>query len=403
MFKLDFDLTTDVERRNYIEQHDLSKLSPKELELCANYILYGKDNTGKSLVDKKVIYINTKYNSYSTKRPESLEALMENPSFNESALVSSKTHYKTVKPTIDRAKEADIPTIQEMWKNIDELQHVLDVNTGKVEDDKVKKLTSDQVYRLKHILIDIRRGQYYLKDIFKPTIGKHNNKLNFMVYDDWEDIPWNGEDTDYGFAPLGLIGDFGWGDKVFNDVRSLDYVPDLYNHKAKYIIDFRKPDHVYRLLEKYEELAIAALEGKTEKQSTNLASNIVRTLDYYIGRANLKDQHYTILELKTRKVENKEITRILGEKYGLHHTENYISTLWTKKICVEIANAAILHYDEFLNRDDDNAWKKCNTCGRQLLKDNRLFVKRAKSSDGLSNRCKCCDRDARNRLKESGK
>ena len=40
-FNLNFELVTSNERRDFINSKDLSKLTPKELELCANYILYG--------------------------------------------------------------------------------------------------------------------------------------------------------------------------------------------------------------------------------------------------------------------------------------------------------------------------------------------------------------------------
>ena len=141
----------------------------------------------------------------------------------------------------------------------------------------------------------------------------------------------------------------------------------------------------------YGDLATAA-KIEESKGSTSLVGKIIDTLDYYIQRANLREQHRVILDLKKNKVCNKVITKKLTELFGLHHTENYISTIWTKKICVEIANAAKLHYDEFLARDDDNAWKRCNTCGVEKLRDNRFFVKRSKTADGLSNRCKECDR-----------
>lgn len=387
MFQLDFNLSTDSERRDYISKFDLSNLSEKELELCANYILYGKDATGKSLVDKKYIYIEPKYSTYNSKRPESLDQLMENPNFE---IPVNKIRYKTVKPTIDRSKDKDIPTIKEMWENIDELQHLLDANTGKIKDENAKKLTDTQIYRLKHILVDIRKGQYYLKDIFKPTIGRAQNKLTYIPYEDEEDTPWNDPHSDYAFAPLGLIDRTGYGFAAFYDYKDLDYVPNLYNEKAKYIVDFRKEEHIYRLLERYEDLECARRKG-----DTNLIENILETLNYYIARANLAPQHYVIIRMKIRKKPNKEIAQTVNELFGTRHTENYISTLWTKKICVEIANAAILHYDEFLARGDENAWKVCNTCGESKLKDPRLFVRKVTTRDGLSNRCKICDKALR--------
>lgn len=394
MFKLDFSLVTAAERSEFIAQHNLSVLKPSEIELCANYILYGKNEQGKSVVDEKLVQINTKYNSYSQAAPVSLDALMENPNFDEGILSRNQTHYKNAKPTIDRTKDADIPTMKEMWANIDELQHLLDVNLGKVEDPTVKRLSDSQIYRLRHNLIDIRRGQYYLKDIFKPTIGHTPNRLDYILMDGELDISWNDLKSDYAFAPMGLIGDNGLAYKVFYDIRNVDYAPDLYNFKAKYIIDFRNPTHVYKMLEQYEEFVTSSLD-----KPDSLMGLIAKTLDYYIERANLHEQHYTIIEMKKRKCTNKQITEKLAELYGLHHTDNYISTIYTQKICVEIANAAILHYDMFLLRDDDNAWKVCNTCGKVKLKDNRLFVKKAKAKDGFSSRCKVCDRIAREQNK----
>ena len=390
MFKLDFSLVTSEEREKYIEQFNLTKLKPSELELCANYVLYGKDKDGKSLVDKKYIYINTKYNSFAVSRPESLDALMENPNFDESIFSVSRKNYKIVKPTIDREKDKDIPTITEMWESIDRLQYILDVNTGKIDDPTVKRLNDTQIYKLRHILIDIRRGQFYLKDIFKPTINYSFNRVNYIAREGEFDIDWDDPGSDYGFAPLGLIGESGVTRDVFFDLKKVGRDPILYNKNAKHIIDFRDPTHIYKLLDQYEEFMAAAID-----KPDNLLGLIPKTLDYYIGAANLKEQHYTIIQMKIRKCTNKQITNKLTELYGLHHTENYISTIWTQKICVEIANAAVAHYDMFLLRHNEENWKVCNTCGKTKLRDNRYFVKKSKTKDGLSGRCKVCDRKIR--------
>ena len=69
-FNLDFTLETSNERRDFVASKDLSKLTPKEIELCGNYILYGKDHSdnpeidGTSCVDRKEVQIKTKFNSY---------------------------------------------------------------------------------------------------------------------------------------------------------------------------------------------------------------------------------------------------------------------------------------------------------------------------------------------------
>ena len=63
-FQLNFELETSQERLNLVKTFPLSSLTQKELELCSNYILYGKDNDGKSCVDKKEVFIKPKHSSY---------------------------------------------------------------------------------------------------------------------------------------------------------------------------------------------------------------------------------------------------------------------------------------------------------------------------------------------------
>lgn len=212
--------------------------------------------------------------------------------------------------------------------------------------------------------------------------------MTYVPVDGEFDVAWNDPNSDFAFAPMGLMGNIGVAREVFENVRGVDYCPDLFNEKAEYKIDFTNPRHVYELLEHYEEFQCAA----TVQPLDGMWTSIIKTLDYYIDRALLKEQHRIILELKKRKVSNRAITTYLNKKLGLTHTENYISTLWTHKICEEIAAAAKNHYDEFIARDDDNAWKKCNTCGELKFLSGRFFVKKARSKDGFSNRCKCCDK-----------
>ena len=152
MVNLDFSIPTSTGRRDYVEKYmaDNSdkKFSASDLETIANYILYGKDeNTGESIVDRKEVQIKTKYNSYSKKEPESLDELIESPTFDERIFNTDKNRYKSIKPKIDREKDADVPGIQELWKSIDRYQHIIDANTGKVDDPAAPKLTSVELYK----------------------------------------------------------------------------------------------------------------------------------------------------------------------------------------------------------------------------------------------------------------
>ena len=148
MLDLDFNLSTSKERRHFINEYVKNRIfTQKELETMANYILYGKDEDGTNVVDRKEIEINTKYGSYKKKAPESLDSLIENPNFNENKITHNSI-YRKEKPKIDRELDKDVPGMQELWKTIDYFQHLIDCNTGKIEDPDARKLTSLELYKL---------------------------------------------------------------------------------------------------------------------------------------------------------------------------------------------------------------------------------------------------------------
>jgi hypothetical protein len=91
------------------------------------------------------------------------------------------------------------------------------------------------------------------------------------------------------------------------------------------------------------------------------------------------------------------------ELFGATHSPNYISTIYKQKICGKISEAATLHYDYYLNREIANAWKMCTCCGEYKLRDTREYMRRARSSDGLSSVCKICDKEKREKMKRGEK
>ena len=54
-FNLDFSIYSSKDRLKAIQDIDLSSLNPSELETISNYILYGKDEDGTSIVDRKEV------------------------------------------------------------------------------------------------------------------------------------------------------------------------------------------------------------------------------------------------------------------------------------------------------------------------------------------------------------
>lgn len=392
-FNLDFNIETSNERRDFIASKDLTKLTQKELELCSNYILYGKDPNKDmtSVVDRKEVQIKTKFQSYSKKEPISLDALLESPTFNENLLKPKPTIYKKVKPTIDKEKAKDIPGMAELWEQIRKTQDLLEENTGKKErSENSKILTQKEIYYLKHHLIELRKQQYYLMDSVVQTMPPPQNKAEY--FSNIIDLQMN-----YKVYPRGTMR--GENDIEFKTPRiernyggaatDIEKEISIKKENNKPYFNFLDKEHIYYLILNYWDIR-AAIQEIPDSPLWNL----LWTLDFYIEKANLNEQQTLIVRDKKLRLLNKEIAKDLMNELGIYHQENYISTIWNK-ITQQIADAAELNYDEWLSRNYDKCWKKCNTCGKELLRDPRNFVRKTKAPDGLTNKCKCCDRITR--------
>lgn len=88
---LDFSLEKAEDRKVYLDNYlkkSHFKLSFDELEMCANYLLWGKDPDGKNTVQRKEIQIDTRNKTWCEQREKSLEELLESPHFDESQFLA---------------------------------------------------------------------------------------------------------------------------------------------------------------------------------------------------------------------------------------------------------------------------------------------------------------------------
>lgn len=394
-FQLDFSIYSSKDRMEAIKNIDLSSLTKTELETVTNYVLYGKDEDDTSCVDRKEIQIKSKFNSYNKDKHISLDELMESPTFDENIFLKNKTIYKKVKPSIDRDKAAQIPGMEELWKEIEKMDRILKENTGELEKTKdTPALNTKQIYYLKHQLIELRTQQYYLMDSYFPTIQLQRNKAEFHgnIID---------SQMNYPILPRGTMS--SQDDQLFKFPK-LDDSPQIKIYTEEEVeeiketykpyFDFRDPLHIYQLIQHYEEI-----KDCSQKNPDSPLNNLLWTLDFYIDKANLSEQQLLIIRDKKLRIPNKEIAQHLHDELGIYHQENYISTIWNK--CVNLITEAVeLNYDEYLCRKYDKAWKKCTRCGEYLLRDSRNFVKKAKAADGLTSRCKKCDKEIRQLMKK---
>lgn len=128
-------------------------------------------------------------------------------------------------------------------------------------------------------------------------------------------------------------------------------------------------------------------------------SFLLKTLEFYIEQADLTDIQYKILDMKKDKIHNQDIADFVNFKYGKSYSTNYISTIFRQKIIKAICEAATYHELVISNLYFPENFKKCSGCGRHLLIDSHNFVKKTRSKDGFTNRCKICDRNARKQKK----
>lgn len=385
---LDFSVYSDVDRTTYIKNKisDLGRNpTTKELDLWSNYILYGKDSTtGRSVVDDGLVEIPTKYGSYKKKKDKnlSLNELLESPTFSESEVQPlAKPIYTTPKPKLNPSLEVLEPLRDEIERLEDRLKRA---EAELAADPSTASLTATQVYHLRHEIISLKSQQYIVQDSVAPITMLRSTPHYADHADNFELTVW----------PLGLKLDNG---ALWTDPRNADETHwDTYNDPdiTGPVLDFTNPSHIYAIVENWQLLQAAA-----SKNGTSDEWYILETFRYYAERADLNPVRRAILQLKTAEVKNAAIREYINSHFNTHYNENYISTIYCGNICPLIAAEAQLHYQEWLQRGREAAWKKCPTCGRWKLRNSDQFGRKRGATDGLSSSCRRCNREKARRAK----
>ena len=421
---IDYSLYTDKERVEKVNEllADPIPLSEFELEGLANYILYGKDESKltNSVQQKRIMRPNTKFGSFARRNEDSLDELMENPLFDESALheYNERNTYTKPKNTIKRPKydkngvmvdagDSVIPGMTELWDCIDRMARKLDIYNGKAEpnpdspeDMAAKEWDSLTAYKMRHWLISLRQQQYYLRESYYAPIPPHHSFAQNGTID-WfsnsgywkevgEEFPAGDENCEedkwyrYKTTPKGRYR----AEKLSGKVEKWHVV-------REHTIDLTNPEHIYQLFEHYD-----ALKKSSWDDLNGQMKYILMALDDLQDKAGFTDIQWHIIDRKVLKYTNERIKKELQDIFGVNYNVNYISTMYKKTICGKIANAAKLQIKEHQNKDNPYMWKECSCCGRLLLIDPQNFVKKDGAVDGFSARCKKCDKELRDKKKQ---
>lgn len=424
---LNFQLETAEERTQFINEYLLTlpfTLTQDEMETISNYILWGKNKTGRNIQQEG--YVELK--SWARQPVESLEALLEQPGFGETSFQSlSAPSTKPARVVFDRAKAlADAPdylaeAYKDLFHQIDTVELTLNyyelfcgrrktppraklVNSFTEEEarelnEKALKLSQHQYLKLKRLLVELRTTQYTLSDSQGAKVRPHYESIRPV---------WNNEQLvigeDIDVLPLGMYTDGVLAQKLFSDnlqpalfredeLRALTSL--LWKPEKKLKFDFRDTDHLLKLYEYKFDLENEQITDRARLYRTQ--EFLLRTLHYYEERADLSELQQDLLQMKLAHKLNSEIASFLNKKYDKHYNENYISTLFHQKLIPQIAAAAFAHREVAENLFFPENFKKCRDCGRVLLLNADNFVRQKKSIDGFAPRCKKCEKVKRSK------
>ena len=304
----------------------LNNLSPSQLNEVTNYLLYSSDV--ECDVELK----------QPSKRPVSYEDMVDN-GVADMAFHNAKykSIYRTIKPTIDREKDKNIPGMQDLWVEMEKIKEVYDYLDdclkGRREKDFTNPLEINYVnhHFYKNWYIDLCLQQYTLKDAYRPVMQP-------QIQD---------------YISIRPDNEFDFG------IRVGEYI--ICDSDDDKMIDFSNPIHIYAMLKSYKTIKL-----QHDERITDDWVELYDLLDRAIARTQFTDCVWDILEMKINGERNDVIGAYVREKYKVNYNDNYISTLFTKSISKKIAKAALVN----ARRDFHITQKhKCPRCKEERWDD----------------------------------
>lgn len=341
--KLDYSLETPEERKALVEQilQEDPSPSPAYLEILADYLVLCMEKQEKKerrlLTENRMATINKRETSF-----EGLCASFEN---GEDSIYNLVTNDKNV---IFR------PKVQITKKDLEEIPELQTVRDAiEFWEQKLKTATGRDAYIIKSTIIELRKDQYLIKAAFRKPIVSSNFMPSASA------IPLN--------------------EKVTIDEESGYVIPNG--------VSLMNPKVVSAVLCNY-----SALKEQCWGQFDDDLWFFIKDFDQVADKA-LKDYpvYERLVALKVDGKQNQEIQEILETEFNVHHTTEYISTLWRNKIPALIASEAEDQYLDWYYREcAPGKYKRCSRCGQIKLAHNKYFSKNKTSRDGFYSICKKC-------------
>lgn len=449
---LDFKLDTTQERLDYLTDYiQDKKFTDANLEMMANYLLWSVDDPDFEVDSNNSPWKTreSKHISWQTLQEEELEGNRKSVYQQISEIqekgkkrkldrncVLTKLKYTLPSATIEAIlsdPSAPIPQFEEqldsltitwfdLWGQIDQTEYKVqywELKNGKrradlpIRQELFERLAFFALYskysgsfnqfiaalektaeswdgytalKQKRQLVALRTEQYTLLDSLQgESLQKHGN---IGLY-------WNDMDNGLrGFKPF-MAKELLF-DKFQTSFFNRDYqdicIKELQNADAPLDfkeIDLRDPDTVRAVLFARKDLYDSLPE--LTYQDYEIVSRLLEYIDFYIKQCNFSPELEYILFSKINGSTNRKISEYLKDKFNLDYKENYISTIFTKRIINSIVKEVEKHYKnvEYILMGK-NVFKRCSCCGKLLPRNSEFFNKRATSNDGFFNYCKAC-------------
>jgi predicted Zn-ribbon and HTH transcriptional regulator len=228
-----------------------------------------------------------------------------------------------------------------------------------------KKATGRKKYLLNKQIIEMRKDQYVIKNIFKQPMYSRNL--------------------------IKTLTRTNLDEKITINAAG--------NVESTGIINIYNPAHVVILLCNY-----AGLKMETYDDFNSDIKWMLIDFENIVDKA-LKEKYPLYYKLLIYKIDGKtnlEIQSLLEEEFGIKYSIEYISSLWRNKIPKLISQQAECDWLEWHYTEEEyGKWKRCSKCKKIKLADNRFFTKNNTSKDGLYSICKEC-RNSKTKIKSKG-
>lgn len=281
----------------------------------------------------------------------------------------------------------------ELWERIDTLQERYDMYRGKIPpNDYVRNhpLSAYQLYQFGHILIDIRRHQYYLKDAYKPSIKFFNVPAPTKIEPDFNC------DTGLWLRPEEWCGrkrnpkPFDMEQPALEDVPE-DEEGNLYWKISDNKLDYENPTHILAILDNYVNL----LKHCYDKPYSNTRL-ILFDMELLIENTNLTDVEQFLLEQRVAHRNVFVIQQALAEE-GIIYSDLQVREITRKKIPKKLSQTATrLRLESDLNTGRIEGLE-CSKCHQILPKDPFYFARSRDKRTGYCSQCKECQKASRER------